>query len=258
MKASQLETKQSLDGSAAESTKEVSSTTPSVSREINESPMKASLDKDISVEPEIDPLVEKDNQPKSLRFKMTVFFLCVVTLVAAMDAVIVGACLAAIAEDLNSSSVESFWVGTSFLLGQTVTIPIYGTTSEIFGRKWPILIALSIFIFGSILCATAQTVGWLIGARVVQGIGAGGMIQLVQVILSDISTMSERGLYMALAALAWSLGTNIGYFARLSYIHLPSQFRAKLNLLTSEQNSNRRRHRVLHDLALDLLDECMS
>ncbi|KAJ6186440.1 hypothetical protein N7519_007741 [Penicillium mononematosum] len=149
-------------------------------------------------------------QPKSLKFKLTVFFLALVTVVGSMDAVIVGSALAAIAQDLQSSSVESFWVGTSFLLSQTVTIPLYGTTSEIFGRKWPILIAISIFLLGSILCATAQTITWLIGARVVQGIGAGGMIQLVQVILSDISTMSERGLYMAIAAFAWSLGTNIG------------------------------------------------
>lgn len=153
---------------------------------------------------------EEEKQPKSIRFKLTVFFLCAVTVVGAMDAVIVGACLEAIAADLKSSSVESFWVGTSFLLAQTVAIPIYGTTSEIFGRKWPILIAVSIFTLGSIFCATAKTVTWLIGARVVQGLGAGGMIQLVQVILSDISTMSERGLYMAFAALAWSLGTNIG------------------------------------------------
>ncbi|KAK9336202.1 hypothetical protein V1521DRAFT_437419 [Lipomyces starkeyi] len=47
-----------------------------------------------------------------------------------MDADIGGACLVAITEDLKSTSVESFWVGTSFVLAQTVTIPIYGTTSE--------------------------------------------------------------------------------------------------------------------------------
>ncbi|KAI0459643.1 major facilitator superfamily domain-containing protein [Xylaria acuta] len=122
-----------------------------------------------------------------------------------------GACLEAITTDLNNSSVESFWVGASFLLSQTVTIPIYGTTSDIFGRKRPILITATIFTFASILCATAKTITWLIGATVVQGIGAGGMIQLVQVILSDITTMSERGSCLAFAALAWSLGTNIGY-----------------------------------------------
>ncbi|KAH7303205.1 major facilitator superfamily domain-containing protein [Stachybotrys elegans] len=153
---------------------------------------------------------DEKTRPKSLKFKLTVFFLCTVAIVGAMDAVIVGACLAAIAADLESTSIEAFWVGTSFLLAQTVMIPIYGTVSEIFGRKWPILIAVSIFTFASILCATAENIAWLIAARVVQGIGAGGMIQLVQVILSDISTMSERGLYVALAALAWAFGTNIG------------------------------------------------
>lgn len=81
------------------------------------------------------PAAEAKSQPKSLRFKLTVFFLCTVTVVGSMDAVIVAACLQAIAEDLNSSSIESFWVGTSFLLAQTVMIPIYGSTSEIFGRK---------------------------------------------------------------------------------------------------------------------------
>ncbi|KAM7206557.1 efflux pump [Naviculisporaceae sp. PSN 640] len=148
--------------------------------------------------------------PKSLRFKLTVLFLCLVAMIGAMDAVIVAACLQAIAADLHFTSVESFWVGTSFLLSQTVAIPIYGTTSEIFGRKPLILAAVSIFTMGSILCATALNVVWLIGGRVVQGIGAGGMIPLVQVILSDISTMSERGTYIALAALAWSLGVGIG------------------------------------------------
>lgn len=167
-------------------------------------------DSDVEMEPVIDPLNDGEKRPKSLKFKLTVLFLCAVTVVGSMDAVIVGACLAAIAADLESTSIEAFWVGTSFLLAQTVTIPIYGTTSEIFGRKWPILVAVIIFTFASVLCATAQNITWLIAGRTVQGIGAGGMIQLVQVILSDISTMSERGLYMAFAAMAWSLGTNIG------------------------------------------------
>lgn len=148
--------------------------------------------------------------PKSLQFKLTVLFLCGISVIVAMDAVIVGAALAAIADDLKSTSVEAFWVGTSFLLAQTATIPIYGTASEIFGRKWMIIPAIALFTLGSILCATAKSVDWLIGARVVQGVGAGGMVQLVQVILSDITTMQERGLYMAMAAFAWALGTNIG------------------------------------------------
>ncbi|KAI9038312.1 MFS general substrate transporter [Aspergillus affinis] len=155
-----------------------------ISDEITDTSLEKKVGGDVELEAE-------PPRPKSLKFKLTVQFLAIVTLIASMDAVIVGSCLVAIAEDLQSSSVESFWVGTSFLLAQTVTIPPYGTTSEIFSRKGPIIIATAIFTFGSILCATAQNGGWLIGARVVQGIGAGGMIQLVQVILSDISTTGK-------------------------------------------------------------------
>lgn len=104
---------------------------------------------------------------KSFRFKLTITFLCVVSLVASIDAVIVAACLAAIAEDLGGDSLKTFWVGTSFLLAQTVTVPIYGTLSDIFGRKWLILTAIGTFLLGSILCATAKSMEWLIGARVV-------------------------------------------------------------------------------------------
>ncbi|PYH90959.1 MFS general substrate transporter [Aspergillus ellipticus CBS 707.79] len=147
---------------------------------------------------------------KSFQFKLTVVFLSLVTLVASMDAVIVGSSLCAIAENLHTTSIEAFWVGTAFLLAQTITIPFYGAISEIFGRKPPILAALSIFTLGSILCATAQNSAWLVGARSVQGVGAGGMLQLVQLIISDITTMSERGMYMAFMSLAWALGTNIG------------------------------------------------
>jgi MFS family permease len=148
--------------------------------------------------------------PKSLKFKLSVFFLCLISVVAAMDAVIVAACLAAIAESLKSTSIQSFWIGTSFLLAQTITIPIYGTTSEIFGRKWVIITGITLFLLGSILCGSAKTVNWLIGARVVQGVGSGGIVQLVQVILSDITTMEERAKYIAMSMAAWAVGTNIG------------------------------------------------
>lgn len=148
--------------------------------------------------------------PKSLRFKLTILFLCFVSFLGTLDSVIVAACLPAIAVDLNSSSVDTFWVGTAFLLGQTVTIPIFGVASEVFGRKWSIITALCIFLFGSIMCSTAQNIAWLIGSRTAQGIGAGGILQLVQVIVSDITTMRERGKYMALVALAWAFGTIAG------------------------------------------------
>lgn len=65
-------------------------------------------------------------------------------------------------------------------------------------------------MFGSILCATAQHMQWLVAARAVKGLGAGGNLSLVSVIISDITTLKERGSYMSLISLAWAVGTIAG------------------------------------------------
>lgn len=93
---------------------------------------------------------------------------------------------------INSMSVKSIQVRTSFLPPRIVTISKYGTASEIFGCKWPAVMAVVTLTFGGILCAIARTITWLTDLGVLQGIGAGGLIQ-VQIILSQIITReSER------------------------------------------------------------------
>lgn len=147
---------------------------------------------------------------KSYKFKLTVFMLCTISVVVAMDSVIVAASLPAMTVALKGTSVEAFWVGTSYLLAQTITVPIYGKISDIFGRKWVMVFAEALFLFGSILCATAKNMNWLVAARVVQGLGGGGCLTLTTVIISDITTLRERPKYLAMGAFAWALGTNIG------------------------------------------------
>lgn len=72
------------------------------------------------------------------------------------------------------------------------------------------IFAMSLFTFGSILCGSAQNISWLIGARVVQGLGGGGCLTLSVVIISDMTTLRERPKFLAMSAFAWALGTNIG------------------------------------------------
>lgn len=72
------------------------------------------------------------------------------------------------------------------------------------------IFAIFLFTIGSILCATAQNMNWLVGARVVQGLGGGGVLTLANVIISDITTLRERPIFQSMGALAWALGTNIG------------------------------------------------
>ncbi|KAF3060693.1 hypothetical protein CFAM422_010852 [Trichoderma lentiforme] len=152
-------------------------------------------------------------QKKSFKFKVTVFMLCLTSVSVAMDSVIVAATLAAITSSLKGNSLEAFWVGTSYLLAQTVAVPIYGSISDILylsGRKWVMVFAIAIFLLGSILCGCAQNMNWLVAARVVQGLGGGGCLTLTTVILSDITTLRERPKYLSMGAFAWALGTNIG------------------------------------------------
>jgi MFS family permease len=70
--------------------------------------------------------------------------------------------------------------------------------------------AILVFLFGSILCGSAQDMNWLIAARVVQGLGGGGCFSLASVIISDLTTLRERPKFLAMGAFAWALGTNIG------------------------------------------------
>ncbi|TVY35697.1 Efflux pump [Lachnellula occidentalis] len=182
------------------------------------------------------PTPEPQNVPieskKPFKFKVTVFMLCLISVVVAMDSVIVASTLPAITVALKGTSLKAFWVGTSYLLAQTVsfvspcsfkrpfgkladsnlqvTVPIYGTISNIFGRKWVMIFATGLFLFGSILCGCAQNMNWLIAARVVQGLGGGGCLTLTTVIISDITTLRERPKFLAMGAFAWALGTNIG------------------------------------------------
>ncbi|PGH10941.1 hypothetical protein AJ79_05187 [Helicocarpus griseus UAMH5409] len=167
--------------------------------------------------PTADTSPEKPTEPssvekpkKSLAFYLTVSSLCLVSVISSLDSIIITAVLPSIAKDLPSTTVQLFWCGTGFLLAQTVTIPLYGSFSDIFGRKWALNLALGIFTFGSILCATAKNMQWLVAARVVKGLGAGGNLSLVSVIISDITSLQERGMYLSLVSLAWAIGTIAG------------------------------------------------
>ena len=127
-----------------------------------------------------------------------------------MDSVIVAFALPEITAELGGTSSQAFWCGTGFLLAQTTMMPLYGSMSEIFGRKWVVLTALAIFFFGSILCASAQSMQWLIAARVVQGLGGGGLEVRVIIVMTDLFSLNGRGKYGCMVAGSWSLGIMMG------------------------------------------------
>ena len=117
-------------------------------------------------------------------------------LLAAIDQTIVATALPTIGNELKDLQHLS-WVVTAYLLSATAVTPLYGKLADIIGRRTTLLIAIGIFIAGSILCALAPTMWFLILARFLQGLGGGGLIALAQTIVADIVPPRERMRYQA-------------------------------------------------------------
>lgn len=110
-----------------------------------------------------------------------------------------------IVADLGDSSGYT-WIGTSYLLarsvpqgragfsglwadGSTVPLPLYGKASDIWGRKPILFVALGFFEIGSALCGASQNMNMLVASRVIQGIGGGGIMGLVNIIITDLTSL---------------------------------------------------------------------
>jgi len=117
-------------------------------------------------------------------------------LLAAVDQTIVATALPTIGGELNDLS-HLPWVVTAYLLSATAVTPLYGKLADIIGRRTTLLTAIVVFIVGSVLCAIAPTMWFLILARFVQGLGGGGLIALAQTIVADIIPPRERMRYQA-------------------------------------------------------------
>lgn len=130
-------------------------------------------------------------------------------LLAALDQTIVATALPAIVGDLRGFN-ELSWIVSAYLIATTVTIPLYGKLSDIHGRRRMMLIAISLFLLGSLLCGAAQSMGQLIAFRVVQGIGAGGLIPLAQAAIADLVPPRDRGRYQGFIGAVWAIAAIAG------------------------------------------------
>lgn len=132
---------------------------------------------------------------------------------SALDQSVVGAAMRTIGDDLKGQELQA-WVTTAYLITSTVATPIYGKLGDIFGRRRLFIVAISIFIFGSLLCGTATDMFQLAGWRAVQGIGAGGLFTLALTVLADIVPPRERakyqGAFLAVFGTSSVLGPIVG------------------------------------------------
>ncbi len=136
-------------------------------------------------------------------------------LLAALDQTIVSTSIRVIADDLQGLSAMA-WVTTAYLITSTVTTPLYGKLSDIYGRRPMFITAISIFIAGSLLCTFATSMYELAAFRAVQGIGAGGLFSMALAILADIVPPRERakyqGYFLAVFGMSSVIGPLVGGF----------------------------------------------
>jgi EmrB/QacA subfamily drug resistance transporter len=132
--------------------------------------------------------------------------LMLVLLLAALDQTIVATALPTIVSDLGGLNRLS-WVTSAFLLAQTVVTPLYGKLGDLYGRKRVLQSAVVLFLIGSALCGQAHGMTELIAFRAVQGLGAGGLIVLIQAVIGDIVPPRERGRYQGLFGAVFGLAS---------------------------------------------------
>ncbi|WP_426954475.1 MDR family MFS transporter [Muricoccus radiodurans] len=186
-------------------------------------------------------------------------------LLAALDQNIVNTALPRMVGDLGGMAHLS-WVVTAFMLASTVTTPLYGKLSDLYGRRSLFLVAILVFLAGSLLSGAAQSMGQLIAFRALQGLGAGGLLVLAQASVGDVVSPRERpryqGLFTGTFALASVAGPLLGGFITQAlswrwvfYVNLPIGAVALFLILTGLPRSTPRAARPL-DLIGTLLLAC--
>ncbi len=159
----------------------------------------------------VDATKPPEQPPRTaLQTFLIMFAICMAVFLAAIDTVILTTALPTIAVDFNASDGGFAWIGAAFLLANAASMPVWGKISDIFGRKPILLMANVIFMVGSLVAALAQNLTVLLVGRTVQGLGAGGLMVLPNIIVSDLFSQRQRGLYLALIGTVWSFATAIG------------------------------------------------
>ena len=128
---------------------------------------------------------------------------------SALDQTVVGTSMRTIADDLQGLSLQA-WVTTAYLIVATISTPIYGKLSDIFGRRPLFIIAIMIFLVGSIAAGFATSMYELAIFRAIQGLGAGGLMALPLAIMGDILAPRERAKYQGYFLAVFGISSVIG------------------------------------------------
>src|SRR5262245_17569009 len=128
---------------------------------------------------------------------------------AAVDQTLLATATPAIAATLGGLR-DTSWIAVGYLLASAVVVPVYGRLGDRKGRRKMLLVALGIFAAGSLACGAAQSFGQLVAARVLQGIGGGGLMTLSQALIGELVVPRERVRYQAWFALVFTSSSIAG------------------------------------------------
>ena len=129
--------------------------------------------------------------------------------IAALEATVVGTAMPTVIASLGGLNHYS-WVFSAYLVTSTVTVPVWGKLSDIYGRRLLYQIGIGIFLLGSILSGMSDTMTQLIIFRAIQGLGAGALVPLGMTIIGDIFTLEERARMQAYFSGVWGLSSVVG------------------------------------------------
>jgi EmrB/QacA subfamily drug resistance transporter len=157
-------------------------------------------------------MTDIDQQPTQMTHRQILVVLTGLMLglfLAALDQTIVATALPTIVGEFGGLDHLS-WVVTAYLLASTVTSPLYGKISDLYGRKIVFQTAIGLFLAGSILCGFSQNMTQLISFRAIQGLGAGGLIVMALTIIGDVVSPRERGRYQGYFGAVFGLASIAG------------------------------------------------
>src|SRR6266849_2858127 len=128
---------------------------------------------------------------------------------AALDQTVVGTALPRIVTDLRGNDIYT-WAFTAYILTATISGPIYGKLSDLFGRRPILLFAVSVFLIGSLLSGLSQEMWQFVAFRGIQGLGAGALFPVALAVIGDMFDASERGKYQGFVGAVFGLSSLIG------------------------------------------------
>ena len=133
----------------------------------------------------------------------------VAVFLSALDQTVVGTALPTIITDLGGNGLYT-WAITAYLLTATISGPLYGKISDLFGRRPVFLFGISVFMLGSVLAGLRQEMWQLVAARGIQGLGAGAIFPLAMATIADLFSPSERGRYQGLFGAVFGMSSLLG------------------------------------------------